>query len=373
VTAKCVLTIGIPTWNRARSLERMMRSVTDQAERLGCARAVEIVVSDNASSDDTFAVVQKIKSSSAVAVRYHRNAENIGTVRNIFKTVELAAGDFWMFYGDDDLVVDGALPTIIALMEQNADVTAFLFHNVTIVCDGSRLLPEFARLTLVEAARSYFHYMGNAGVFALRTDAARAALQRWGATMHTWWPQTQLLFAAAAQSDSRSPLAAAAIDATLSPNHERNVVYTSWYIWETMLHSLYVAARELKPIVGAAVYHAACKHLFERRRLASLAGSLMLHSTFFDRPDERARTRHETWRALTDADTHAFVPFLLMASLASLPHWLSLPVFWMGVFVRWPFQLRSRIRWIREKRAKYSEKRNTAGTGEARLYTPADL
>lgn len=368
-----ILSIGIPTWNRAEFLEKMLRSVSSQAERFHCANKVEIVVSDNASSDDTPAVVERARTQTAVAIRYNRNEENVGTVRNIFKTAELASGRYWMFYGDDDLVVEGALPKLIDLMERRGDVVAFIFNNITIVGERSTFLPAFERLSAEEAARRYFHYMGNAGVFALRTDAAHDALRTWGNQMRSWWPQTELLFAGAALAGGREPLAVASIDATDSPNHEKNVAYTSWYIWETMLHSLYVAARELKPIAGPAVYEAARDHLFAPRRVVSLAGSVLLYTTLFDRPAELQRTRRESFQALFETDFRTFFPMFLVWAIAALPRFVRLPLLWTGVALRWPHQIRRRIRWIHEKQAKYHEKRARVEAGKTRIYTPADL
>ena len=75
-----LLTIAIPTWNRASFLALNLERLSQ--EGLNTWDLVEVLISDNASTDGTQRVV-----SEAVAVgmpvRYIRNAENIGSDANI--------------------------------------------------------------------------------------------------------------------------------------------------------------------------------------------------------------------------------------------------------------------------------------------------
>ena len=70
-----LVSIGIPTYNRASSyLQYALRSAVRQT-----FENIEIIVSDNCSSDSTESVVKEFGDS---RVRYYRQKENIGPVNN---------------------------------------------------------------------------------------------------------------------------------------------------------------------------------------------------------------------------------------------------------------------------------------------------
>ena len=210
--------------------------------RYGLIHEIELVVSDNASTDDTEAVVKGIQAQTLVPILYHRNDANLGAIRNIIRTLELSSGQYWMLYGDDDVMVDGSLPPILDAFREHPGVSTFLFEQY----DGTTKLSESAdliSLTVSEAARQHFYYLGNAGVFAIKTDDAQRQLARWGfKRFQTCWPETQLAFAVMSASKLERPLLAVPITSSASPHHLGNTVYTSWYIWETTFYSLYRAA-----------------------------------------------------------------------------------------------------------------------------------
>jgi glycosyltransferase involved in cell wall biosynthesis len=61
---------------------------------------LEIIVSDNASTDDTSEVAR----SCGGRVRYHRNPQNIGAPSNFSRVTELATGEFFSWLQDDDVI-----------------------------------------------------------------------------------------------------------------------------------------------------------------------------------------------------------------------------------------------------------------------------
>lgn len=104
------MTIAIPTWNRAQYLALNLQQLMQEAK--GQWGKVEVLVSDNASSDNTSEVVAHAIEA-GMPVRYLRNAENIGSDANIAQCFDLATGDFVVIMGDDDLFVDGALAYVL--------------------------------------------------------------------------------------------------------------------------------------------------------------------------------------------------------------------------------------------------------------------
>ena len=111
-----ILTIAIPTWNRAAyvrlNLEQLGREIALCGEGL-----VELLVSDNACEDDTEHVVESAIED-GVSIRYIRNEINIGSDANIAQCFNVALGRYVLILGDDDLLVDGALPWLLEQLQQ---------------------------------------------------------------------------------------------------------------------------------------------------------------------------------------------------------------------------------------------------------------
>lgn len=72
-----LLTICIPTYNRAYFLEEVLASVCAQLNE-DVLKYVNIVISDNASPDNTTEIAEKYVSKYPDNIEYFRNGENIG-------------------------------------------------------------------------------------------------------------------------------------------------------------------------------------------------------------------------------------------------------------------------------------------------------
>lgn len=103
-----LLSICIPTFNRAPYLRQCLESITLQFSDPDVASQVEVVVSDNASTDGTEAVVSEIRSKFSNVI-YNKNPQNLGFDRNALALVEKARGRFVWFLGDDDALFPDAL------------------------------------------------------------------------------------------------------------------------------------------------------------------------------------------------------------------------------------------------------------------------
>ncbi|MFA4837551.1 MAG: glycosyltransferase family 2 protein, partial [Dehalococcoidia bacterium] len=82
----------------------------------GYDEQIEIVISDNASTDDTAAVVSEFVQRSAF-IRYHRNDTNVGSEPNRYIVVGLATGKYIWIFSDDDKVTEQAVAIIMKRIE----------------------------------------------------------------------------------------------------------------------------------------------------------------------------------------------------------------------------------------------------------------
>jgi len=109
---KPLLTLAIPTYNRSRYLRELLSVLHDQVAR---ESRVELIISDNASPDDTPSVVAEFQQL-GLPVRYLRNPENIGADGNFLQCFEQARGKYFWLFGDDDVLLPGALRLLVELL-----------------------------------------------------------------------------------------------------------------------------------------------------------------------------------------------------------------------------------------------------------------
>lgn len=110
------LSICIPTYNRSSLLAFAVNTIGPQL-----ADGVEIVISDNASSDDTQAVVGEL-TRRWPAIKYLRQEQNVGLDRNLLYLVEQAKGEYCWFVSDDDGFCEGAVNTMLGHLSDACDV-----------------------------------------------------------------------------------------------------------------------------------------------------------------------------------------------------------------------------------------------------------
>src|SRR5690349_14359184 len=90
------ITIGIPTLNRAELVEPLVRSCLSQTQS-----PLQIVVSDNASSDDTLARLAVIKDSRLKVIC---QSTNIGMIGNWNACLNESEGEWFVLLSDDDQI-----------------------------------------------------------------------------------------------------------------------------------------------------------------------------------------------------------------------------------------------------------------------------
>jgi abequosyltransferase len=110
---QAILTIAIPTYNRAGYLESLLRNLTGQ---LAGDPRVELLVSDNASTDNTLAVVRECQQRYPQLL-YKSNASNMGPDWNILQCFTLARTKYVWVFGDDDTLLPGGMQRVLQLIE----------------------------------------------------------------------------------------------------------------------------------------------------------------------------------------------------------------------------------------------------------------
>jgi glycosyltransferase involved in cell wall biosynthesis len=110
------LSIGLPVYNGARFLPAALDSLLGQT-----FSDFELIVSDNASTDDTAAIVQQYAQRDARIV-YIRHVQNQGAAWNFNYVVDQARGKYLKWAAADDVCAPTYLEHCVAVLEQDASV-----------------------------------------------------------------------------------------------------------------------------------------------------------------------------------------------------------------------------------------------------------
>lgn len=163
---KFALSICIPTFNRAEYLSQLLESIVSQPE----SSTVEIVISDNASTDTTTETVERFKSRHS-AITFSSSSSNLGADLNYLRSIELAHGEYCWFMGSDDTMRPGSISAMMEALERKRDI--YLCNRID--CDSSmkpirtmRWLPGCANGSVFdlfdpESAADYFNLAAGIG------------------------------------------------------------------------------------------------------------------------------------------------------------------------------------------------------------------
>ncbi len=100
------VTIGIPTINRSKLALRAIRSALAQTYP-----DVEVIVSDDVSTDDTAARIREIQDARLVLFE---QKQRLGLVGNFDFCLRHASGEFFLLLGDDDVLLPDAIEQLAA-------------------------------------------------------------------------------------------------------------------------------------------------------------------------------------------------------------------------------------------------------------------
>ena len=102
-----LVSVGLPVRNAGDRVADVVKSVLAQDHA-----DLELVISDNASTDDTEDVCRSLAAGDG-RVRYHRQTENVGMLNNFRSTMRQARGTYFRWIGDDDELEPACVSTAV--------------------------------------------------------------------------------------------------------------------------------------------------------------------------------------------------------------------------------------------------------------------
>src|ERR1041385_5754899 len=115
--SEALVSILIPTYNSSRYIQRALASARAQTHA-----NVEIVLNDNASTDDTWAIISRHAEADA-RVKCFRNSTNIGPLRNWQKGLEQCRGEYVKILWSDDWMEPECVAACVQALDSDADAS----------------------------------------------------------------------------------------------------------------------------------------------------------------------------------------------------------------------------------------------------------
>jgi abequosyltransferase len=195
------LSICIPVYNFGPFLGPTLESIVGQADD-----RVEIVVLDGGSTDDTPQIIDRFQRRFP-RLRYERRDRRGGIDRDMARAIDLATGDFCWTFSGDDIMRPGAVPRLLAELDDGVDV--YLLESVLCRFDMTPLgphrmldygTPHTVRLHDPAERIGYFRAARNTAAFFSFCSAVVFRKERWDSVpadesfMGSCWAHAARLF-----------------------------------------------------------------------------------------------------------------------------------------------------------------------------------
>ena len=140
-----ILSICIPTYNRAEYLKKVIDSIVNDETFLNTSD-VELVISNNCSNDSTDDLCRMYKEKFPEKITYICQTEPIYSDEHIFKCTEYATGEYTKLNNDTLCFCKGAIKKIVELIKNNPNQEIFFLANGNGKKEGNYICNSFDEL-----------------------------------------------------------------------------------------------------------------------------------------------------------------------------------------------------------------------------------
>lgn len=313
---KKLLTISIPTWNRAGYLKELLEQLTVQVSTFQLEKDIELLISNNNSEDDTEELVSLFQKKFSF-ISYNKNVTNIGAKSNVIKSMELASSEFVAVLGDDDRIRKGCLSDIINTLKS--------LESIGILIDTSLskerhqfVNGEIELKTLIE---NFYWYIGNAGLFIMKTEFIKKLRKKYDYKFfNECWPQTQSIIIGITQNpEYRCYIYNLNIHS--ESMHGEVMMYNSFYLWRTCYFELTNSIISIKDVIDKEVYNAA--KLYLKKSLPQQVFNILQCGVFVDSKEQRKKTAKHIFTNLSLFSSYERALLWIVIFTLSIPTWLA--------------------------------------------------
>jgi len=163
------LSICLPTYNRANYLNKLLNIIKQQV-----FPNVEIVISNNASIDNTQIVIEQfIKNNAHIKIVQINQPTNIGFDKNVLSVIMAASGDYCWLVSDDDTILPDAINNILNLINSKPETSLFVTNYSRFDAKQNKItaktmmnlptdiaLNDCNKFYFIPTPKSYFYILG---------------------------------------------------------------------------------------------------------------------------------------------------------------------------------------------------------------------
>lgn len=162
-----ILSICIPTYNRSAFLRGALENITKNDAFNN--QDIEIIISDNASTDDT-EVVAKEFCQQYQNIKYFKNKENIRD-KNFYLSLSRANGKYVRLFNDTLRFNDDSLSFMLGVIKQtNENTPLFFFNNIKEVGRVDEFMSINNTGSFIDAVTYYITWIANFGCWKSCVD-----------------------------------------------------------------------------------------------------------------------------------------------------------------------------------------------------------
>lgn len=153
------VSVCVVTYNQGPYIRQCLESVLEQRTSFD----FEIVVRDDASTDDTPRIVEELAARHSTRIRVLAGDQNVGAAPNIYRVYQEARGEYIAHLDGDDYFCPGKLQAQVDVLDANPAL-AVCSHNMLTVDRDSRPLGQFNEVS--QGERTLFDLYGALPFFA---------------------------------------------------------------------------------------------------------------------------------------------------------------------------------------------------------------
>jgi glycosyltransferase involved in cell wall biosynthesis len=152
-----LVSVGLPVYNGSQFLDETISSILNQD-----VAGLEVIISDNGSTDDTVAIINR-RASRDNRIRAVSRSDNLGAAWNFNNVLSLAQGEYFHWAGCDDLLEPTMLRKCVEAL-QATDGAVLAYPQTKLIDERGALIREFdngLQLAQVEPAARLRQYLRN--------------------------------------------------------------------------------------------------------------------------------------------------------------------------------------------------------------------
>ena len=130
------VSLGLPVYNGDNYLEEAIQTALTQTYT-----DFELIISDNASTDQTQAICEKFAAQDR-RIRYYRVETNYGAAWNFNRVLQLARGKYFKWIAHDDLIAPEFLERCVAVLEKD-DSVVLCYPKVKMIDENGEFIQDY--------------------------------------------------------------------------------------------------------------------------------------------------------------------------------------------------------------------------------------